>query len=174
MKGLQTMDVIIGVIVVAYGIYMLYRSVSQLLKNEKIRKEYKETHKNYEEMNVYRIYVAISVVLFVLGVYLAIDPHVEENVFYYHLTYAMIAIVALSMGLDTIVKRRIIFDANGFLYEKAYYRYRNVIAVHKDHGVMKNTQIKTMDEERITVSRKMGEMFDQHYSAWKQRKKKKK
>lgn len=174
MKDLLNMDTVIGVIVIGYGLYLIYRSASQLMKNIRLRKDYKEKHKDYEEVNVYAIYVGLAAVMFVIGIFFAIDPHVEKNEFYYRLTYTMVAMIAVAMGMDTIVKRRIIFDTTGFVYETAYYRYRNVIAVHKNKGIMKNMEIKTMEEDKIAVSRKMGEIFDQHYTAWKQRKKKKK
>ena len=116
-----------------------------------------------------------SLLFFLLPrIFLAFFPYVEDNVYYYRLAYSLIALIAVSMGMDTLVKRRVIFDDNGFLYEKAYYRYRSIMNVTRNKGLMKNMEISSTEEKRITISHKMGEAFDVHYDNWKNRKKHKK
>lgn len=174
MENLFTMETFITVVIVGYCCWMLFRSAQQLRTNIKLRNEYKQNHKDYEEVNVYTGFLVFFAIMFVAGIYLAFFPHVKDNVYYYRLAYSMIALIAVSMSMDTLVKRRVIFDDTGFVYEKAFYRYRTIMNVVRNKGLMKNMEISSTEEKRITISHKMGEAFDRHYDAWKNRKKHKK
>lgn len=174
MDTIFTMETFISVVMIGYGIWMLFRSAQQLRTNIKLRNEYKNSHKDYEEVNVYTGFLIFFAIMMAAGIFLAFFPYVEDNVYYYRLAYSLIALIAVSMVMDTLVKRRVIFDDNGFLYEKAYYRYRSIMNVTRNKGLMKNMEISSTEEKRITISHKMGEAFDVHYDNWKNRKKHKK
>ena len=53
MDTIFTMETFISVVMIGYGIWMLFRSAQQLRTNIKLRNEYKNSHKDYEEVNVY-------------------------------------------------------------------------------------------------------------------------
>ena len=114
MDTIFTMETFISVVMIGYGIWMLFRSAQQLRTNIKLRNEYKNSHKDYEEVNVYTGFLIFFAIMMAAGIFLAFFPYVEDNVYYYRLAYSLIALIAVSMGMDTLVKRRVIFDDNGF------------------------------------------------------------
>ena len=174
MEKLFTMDALVSIVVIGYCLWSLYSSTKQFMINNRLFKEYKANHKNYDELDTSKKYLALYAILFVVCIALMIHPHVKaDQVYFTRVALGCIALIAIALSLDTIVKRRIIFDDKGFVYEKAYYHYRLVSNVTYEKGFMKNTEIASLEVKRIMISRQMGEVFKKHYMEWKNRKKKK-
>ena len=174
MQDLRTTDIIISLVIVGYCVWSLYSSFKQFKKNETIRNEYKENHKKFEDLDSSKPYVIMYAIASLACLFLAIRPiFVNEHVFVTRVALASLAVILVAMILDTMVKRRIIFDEKGFVYETAYYHFRSIMNVTYDKGIGKNTVISSTEVKRITISKKMGEQFKTYYTAWKNRKKKK-
>ena len=174
MQNLRTADIIISIVIVGYCIWSLYSSFKQFKKSETLRNEYKDNHKKFEELDSSKPYAIMYAVASLICLFLAIHPIVvNEHIFVTRVALASLSIILVAMILDTMVKRRIIFDEKGFVYETAYYHFRSVMNVTYDKGIAKNTVISSSEVKRITISKKMGEAFKTHYAEWKNRKKKK-
>ena len=78
MDTIFTMETFISVVMIGYGIWMLFRSAQQLRTNIKLRNEYKNSHKDYEEVNVYTGFLIFFAIMMAAGIFLAFFPYVED------------------------------------------------------------------------------------------------
>ena len=82
------------------------------------------------------------------------------------------AIISAGMALDSIVKRRAIVDDDGFVYEKAHYRFRSILSMDPMKSIIKNIDILTTERQHVVVSKKMGVYLHECFLAWKKNKNK--
>lgn len=174
MKNFETMDYVIIIAVLCYGIYLTVQNARLLYKNIRIRKEYLETHKDYTMVNQYIPYALFFSMIAVVGVVGAIvGPKDTKEDWYVCFALVLMLIIATGMVFDSIVKRRAIVDKDGFVYEKMYYRYRGIISMNPMKSIIKNIDILTVEKQHIVVSKKMGTYLHDCFLEWKNRKKKK-
>lgn len=175
MEGIEIKDYVIAAAIVLYGAYLTFKSVHLYFVGQKAKKEFKKTHKGYEEVNQAQLYFYMFVVLCIVGIvmiFISTGKDVKE-LFYFRVAYLMMVIVCSGMALDSLSKRHAIFDENGFFYEKSYFRFRSISGIDRNKGLMRNMQIHTLDEDKIMISKKMGQIFDERYENWRKRKKNK-
>ena len=71
------------------------------------------------------------------------------------------------------MKRRAIVDDDGFVYEKAHYRFRSILSMDPMKSIIKNIDILTTERQHVVVSKKMGVYLHECFLEWKKRKKNK-
>lgn len=175
MSEFDTMDYILSIAVLCYGVYLTAQNLRLFLNNQKVRKEYLKTTKNdYVMVNQYMTFLLIFGAVAVIGIVaIFFAEKTTKNDIYTCVGLLAVSIVAAGMMFDTIVKRRVIVDKDGFVFEKAYYRFRSIVAINMAKSMFKNRDILTVDQQHVIVSRKMGELLEEKLKEWKNRKKKK-
>lgn len=154
----------------------MVQNVRLFIANQKVRKEYLETHKDgYTMVNHYTLALILFLSIALIGIVsvFVLDKH-TKNDSYTCVALVMLAIICVGMALDSVVKRRAIVDKDGFVFEKAYYRYRSILSMNPMKSMIKNVDILTVEQQHVIVSKKMGAYLQDCYQKWKKRKKNKK
>lgn len=172
MNEMQTMDYILSIIVLGYGLYLTFQNIRMFVQNENARREYLAEAKNdYQLVNQYYPFAALFAVLSLAAlVSVIIADKSTKNDIYTCLALIVISLIAFGMVLVSVVKRRAIVDKNGFVYENHYHRFRSVLSMEPKKSVFKNIDILTAQKEHIIVTKKMGDVLQAGYQKWKHRK----
>ncbi len=172
MNEMQTMDYILSIIVLGYGLYLTIQNIRMFIANQKARRDYLAQTKNqYQMVNQYYPFAALFAVLSLAGIVTAImADKTTKNDVYTCLALIVISLVAFGMVLVSVVKRRAIVDKNGFVYEDTYHRYRSVLSMEPKKSMFKNIDILTAQKEHIIVTKKMGDVLKAGFQEWKHRK----
>ncbi len=174
MNEMKTMDYILSIIVLAYGLYLTIQNIKVFVANQKARKEYLAQSKDqYQMINQYYPFAALFTVLSIASLVVAIiGDKTSKNDVYTCMALVVISMIAFGMVLVAIVKRRAIIDKNGFVYEDAYHRFRSILSMEPKKSIFKNIDILTAQKEHIIVTKKMGDILQAGYQEWKHRKSK--
>lgn len=174
MSKFETMDYIVSAVVLCYGIYLMIQNVRLFIANQKVRKEYLRNHKDgYTMVNQYvpaTLFFLLLAAIGIIGVLVA--EKTTKNDQYTCIALVMLSIVCVGMALDSFVKRRAIVDKDGFVFEKAHYRFRSILTMQPTKSFVKNIDILTNEQQHVIVSKKMGAYLQDSYQKWKKRKKK--
>lgn len=174
MNEMQTMDYILSIIVLGYGLYLTIQNIKVFIANQKARQDYLAQNKSeYQTVNQYYPFAILFTVLSLTSLVIAIvADKTTKNDAYTCMALIVISMIAFGMVLVSIVKRRAIVDKNGFVYEASYHRYRSVLSMEPKKSVFKNIDILTSQKEHIIVTKKMGDVLQAGFQEWKHRKSK--
>lgn len=119
----------------------------------------------------YMIFFLGFSVIGIIGIFV-MEKNTKDEL-YVCFALALMAIICAGMALDSIVKRRAIVDDDGFVYEKAHYRFRSILSMDPMKSIIKNIDILTTERQHVVVSKKMGVYLHECFLEWKKRKKNK-
>lgn len=170
------LDIVAYIVVIALGVYQIYKSVKRLTTHLNGRKEFLESNKYelkeefLEHMTWVIIYGVTAVAVFALGVYRFIFAKD------YLMTCACVALAAILAGyvLDCFVTRRSWYYEDGFFFENKYYKYRSLAAIEKRKGIFPAYDVRFHANPDMVVTKKMGEKLMDKQAEWKRIKKEKK
>lgn len=173
------LQIIIGLILVAYCAFQLYSSVKLYFKNKEGTAEYMAAHpdgkvEKYSLGLVYFIlfFAVVSIGLAISGRLIAPEG---QNPILYQVTYLCIGLIFLGLGMDAWIHRHIIFSDDGFYIAGDVYRYRMLTGCVPKNGLInKNIKLRFANGSEMDVPNKLGQAIEKNWQAWKAAKKERK
>ncbi len=160
-----------------YAVYYAYKVIRYFLKAQNARKQFYSTHKTEEgrEVNAYRWwligYLACAVYCFFSAVTL---NGVQEQAVWFRLAFSIVGVILTGQAVLAVVKRRIIFADDCFVYEDAIVRWQSVLEMHAQKRLMqKAVDVNTATGKHYTLPADLGKKMHEEHMAYKQRRKKK-
>ena len=167
---MSNLDILIGVIIIAYGLYNLYRAIKDFREHLKAKQEYLAKTKDFEYMQDYWKWMALYGALVVLAVYMGYSSY-QSGDYLEAIAYIFILIFGFALCLMSIVSRQIWFDKDGFFYEKTYYHYKSVMEVRKSDSFFPKYEFVVHGSDPIRVSKSMKEKMEEKVGKYRSAKK---
>ncbi len=167
---------IIAVLLIGYVAYSSYRSIQVYLKYKKEAQAFKDNHKNCEVYSFHMYMVYVMLVLTVLCLVLAFitgstlkTP--KDQLFYYRLAYAGLAIVFFGQFFESCARRKIIFSEDGLFYVDQFYRFRMITAYEEKQGSISRQSRVRIGSEELVLPHGMAVEIQNREKTWKANKK---
>lgn len=173
------LQIVIGLILVAYCAFQLYSSVKLYFKNKAGVQEYMGAHPDgkMEKYSLGLVYFILFCAILSIGLAASgklIAPE-GQNPILYQVTYLCIGLIFLGLGMDAWIHRHVIFSDDGFYIGGEVYRYRMVSSVVPKNGLInKNIKLRFANGSELDVPNKLGQAIDKNWQAWKAAKKERK
>lgn len=160
---MKDFDVIFIVLIIAYGIYLMYKFIKDYIAHIKLKKEFLETHKKIEAYKGYNklilIYLLIIIGMIVLPFILKVN-FVKHFDLMSKVAYLFILLFIVSLILDTLITRQAYFSEDGFFFEKTFYRYKSVKEIIPSKmPIFSPYSIQFLDGTKMKISKEMGEIL---------------
>lgn len=156
-------QIILGVLFVGYTGYTTIQSILLFLRHQKAKQGIEEMELMHDSYLWPILSSCLSIVSFVTLFF------VKEG-YYFQLAYGCLSIVFLGLAFETLVRKRIWFGEDGFFYVDKVVRYRSVLSYELRTGMIRNIRILLASQEKLEVSKKMGQAIQAHQKEWKKEK----
>lgn len=169
----NTMDLLITIGIILFGIYELYKGIKQYVVHIKAKKEYMNNHQqNYETYKQYTLWAGGYGIAAIATFITAIYRIVVDVDYLYGAGFAMIGACAIGFMLDAIVKRSAWFYEDGFFFESTFHRYRTIAKVAPRNGLFPSYDVTITNSPSMVVTKVMGELLQKKIKENKRNKKK--
>lgn len=164
-------QMIIVVLLVAYGIYSLLKVIKVYREHSKLKKEFQESNKGkYEYQQDYYIwaitYSFVTLFAIVGGIINLVNKdYVMAAAFFFMGTFCA------GFVLDVIMKRQAFFAEDGFFFETKKYNYRSVMRMEPRKSIIPSYDLFLTNQNSIRISRKMGDMLTLKLKKYKKKRK---
>lgn len=155
--GIASVAIIIALI--AYSIYVLYKSIRSYMEYRSLLKEYlsnaDETYEKKSDAIVWgMLYFALCVISIVCIVFNKSDDLITKAAFVFVIFYALSFVIEVSM------KRTIYFGKTHFIYDKTCCKYKNVRKFNITGKISKTYEIYISTQVNpVKVTKKYGDML---------------
>ncbi len=167
---------IIAVLLIGYVAYSSYRSIQVYLKYRKEAEIFKSSHQSCEVYSFHMYMVYIMLLLTVLCVCLAFltgstlqTP--KDQLFYYRLAYAGLAIVFFGQFFESKARRTILFSEDGLFYVDKFYRFRMITSYEEKQGSISRQSRVRIGSEELVLPHGMAVEIQDREKTWKANKK---
>jgi len=170
------LDIVAYIVVIALGVYQIYKSTKRLSAHLEGRKEFLANNKNElkEEFLEHKTWALIYGVGALAVLVLGISFLVTKKDYLYASACISLAAIFAGYVLDCFVTRRSWYYEDGFFFENKYYKYRSLAVVEKRKGIFPAYDVRFHANPDMVVTKKMGEKLIEKQAEWKQAKKDKK
>lgn len=172
----KIINLLLVALIVVYGVFLVFDSIKKFVECTKARRAYVKEHKHQVEpirdFALWMIGYLLIACFGALGIFLELRNN--KDIFVLS-AYGFLIVYIFSFLLELITRRTIIFDDEGFFYEKTYYRYRSVNGVDVAKGIIKRYDIRlTTTSDKFQMPAKLAEMLKDHLVVYRKKRKIKK
>ena len=166
---------LIVVAIIAYGLFVVFTNVKKHIACNQAKKIFMQGNKHPHEIISDYIPWIIACVLIMVLIGIAVVYEIQNKGDMVTLAaYGFVILWVLSLISELMVRRTIIFNEDGFFYEKTFHRFRSINAATPMGGVFGRYEIRlTTTSEKIQLPKKFGTILKERLDTYQQKRKKK-
>ena len=153
---------------VAYGIYVLFKTVKAYMAITKMRKKHlEETKENFEKISDALVWIVLYGAVAVLSV-AGLGYGISIQDFVTTGTFGFLIVYSVTLALEVSCKRTIYFGETHFIFDQYCMKYRSIREVKETGKMIKTCEAYNMAQaEPIKLPRKYGHLLDKKVKEFK-------
>lgn len=150
-------SIILTVLVIGFGLYLMYRFVKDYIKHRKAKEEFIASHKKAEKVNDSNGWIIFYSGLLAAMITLLIVQFNHLDLIT-KLAYIFAIVFCISLTLDVLNAREIYFIPEGFFMDTTYYRFKSIKKLTPPKGKFFSTYtLEMLDGTSVKISKKLGD-----------------